>query len=110
MKTTMKLDEVPSIGKHIKNGLIKLMYKTANMGLYSTDAKNIEIVDRLTGTTEKLPNPKPISIKQITNLDYAVSGDLVSETLVGLLYEKKKSLKATKGKNKDRYVVIYDVV
>lgn len=110
MKITMSLSEVPSSYTWLPDGLALLTSKSANMGLYSSKVKNLKITCRSTGEVYKFPNlVKPISLETITNLDYVVSQDSADKTLVGVLYQYKMKLKATKGKNKDRYIVTYEV-
>ena len=111
MKVSAPLEDWPSGYKFKEDGNCKPHTKALELGLYTTNAKNIEIFDRKTSETIKVSETvEAISLSDLIKADFTMSKTILDKALVNVVYDYKMSLEATRGNNPGRYIVLYEVV
>lgn len=110
MKVSANLNEFPSGYTFKENGMVQLVKKTMNMGLYSVLPKNIKITDRNTGQIIDVNDEiLPIAVEEIVKFEYLFPKDRVSKTFGDIMMNKKMELEATRGREPGRYLVEYEL-
>lgn len=111
MKVSALLEDWPSGYKYKEDGNAKPHTKALELGLYTTNATNIEIFDRQTNETIKVvEDVQAVKLKDLIKADFTMSKDILNKALVNVVYDYKMSLYATRGNNPGRYVVSYEVI
>jgi len=111
MKVSANLNDFPSGFKFEEGGMAQLVKKTTNLGLFSIKPKKATITDRTTGEVIKLnmEEIKPITVEEIIKFDFLLPKDRAKKTFGCTMMDKKMELKATSGRNTDRYLVEYEL-
>jgi hypothetical protein len=85
MKKVMEAREVGSTFTYKENNMGKAVYKTLDRGQYAIDAKQVKMINRVTGEEVKLGPTTPVKAKELFEYNMLFPRERLEKTLPGLV-------------------------